>query len=81
MGLEKTDLIKIIDHLVTEKAMQLRQQKKTHCVNKWQAIQILGCKERKFYDILKDPKCLIRKGSVRGSFIESSVYKERDRFN
>ncbi|RIV50892.1 hypothetical protein D2V93_08455 [Flagellimonas taeanensis] len=71
----------LFDELVLDKARELRQKRKTHCIDKWEAMKILGCKERRFYDLLKAPNTLIRRGSVKGSFVEESIYKERDRHN
>lgn len=69
----------LFDTIVLERARQLRQKSKSHCIDKWEAMEILGCKEATFYKKLRDINCLIRKGSTNGSFIEESVYKERDR--
>ncbi|MEM6815311.1 MAG: hypothetical protein AAF600_13150 [Bacteroidota bacterium] len=71
----------LFDSLVREKARELNREEMTHCVDKWRAMEILGCGERTFYKKLNAKGSCIRRGSKNGSFVKSSVIKERDRLD
>ncbi|SHJ44918.1 hypothetical protein [Aquimarina spongiae] len=45
------------------------------------AKEILGCRTTKFYQIQKDPKCKLRKSTVKGKYILASVHEELKRIS
>ena len=72
------ELLGFLDDLAMKKAKDMRIQDRTHCVDKWEAMKILGCSERTFYKKVNAKGSSIRKGSSNGSYIKESIFKERD---
>ncbi|HET8735912.1 MAG TPA: hypothetical protein VFM69_04895 [Pricia sp.] len=69
----------VFDDLLENAMISRRAKSKTGLCDRNTAMDILGCSLTTFYARLKEKGCLIKKGSVHGTYLISSVEKERDR--
>lgn len=65
--------------LIYKTATVNRQEDRKGICSAKEAMKILGCGSTKFYKMLSDPKCKIRRSNVNGKYIKESVIQERDR--
>ncbi|WP_271765958.1 hypothetical protein [Aquimarina algiphila] len=65
--------------LVYQTAADMRESKRKKICNLREALEIMGCGKTKFYQMLNDPKCLIRKSSVNGRYQVESLDRELNR--
>ena len=66
----------LIQDYIFHKEQQPRNENVTKVCTKERALQILGCSESSLYRKMRKGNCKIRKGSVNGTFIVSSIYDE-----
>ncbi len=71
----------LFESLVIDKARELNLEERDHSISKKRAKQILGVGESTFYKKLNAKGSHIRRGSKQGTFVKSSVLKERDRID
>ncbi len=66
----------LIEDYIFLKEQQRRTENITKVCNKERALEILGCSESSLYRKMRKRNCKIRKGSVNGTFLVSSLYDE-----
>lgn len=74
---ETIEIQKLVKQLV---AVQRQDIRKKICSQR-DACYILDVSANVFYELLKDPECLIKPSKLRGKYVLESIYKEADRLN
>ena len=69
----------VLEDYVLLKESSRRKSNIRKVCSKAEALDILGCSETTLYRKLKDKDCKIRKGSVNGTFIVTTLYQELDK--
>ncbi|WP_281990549.1 hypothetical protein [Aquimarina aggregata] len=67
--------------LVYKTAANMRESKRKKICDLREALEIMGCGKTKFYQMLNDHKCLIKKSSVNGKYQVDSLERELERLN
>ncbi|KZS41875.1 hypothetical protein AWE51_00065 [Aquimarina aggregata] len=60
-------------------ASEMRESKRKGISSLKESLEFMGCSKSTFYNILNDPKCLIRRSTVNGSYITDSLEQEQKR--